>query len=57
MIVGLSWCSKSDVKITKTRLETIKKKRNAVQKYLKKDIADLLMSGLDINAHGRVISL
>lgn len=55
VIVGLSWCSKSDIKITKTRLETIKKKRNAVQKYLKNDIADLVRSGLDTTAYGRVI--
>jgi hypothetical protein len=38
----------------KVRLEAIKKKRNAVQKYLKNDISDLLRSGLDINAYGRV---
>ncbi|KAK9923331.1 hypothetical protein M0R45_031756 [Rubus argutus] len=44
---------KSDIKTIKLRLETIKKKRNAVQKYLKNDIADLLKSGLDINAYGR----
>lgn len=31
------------------------KKRNAVEKYLKKDIADLLRNGLDTNAYGRVI--
>ncbi|KAF3450763.1 hypothetical protein FNV43_RR06852 [Rhamnella rubrinervis] len=48
---------KSDIKITKTRLETIKKKRNAVQKYMKNDIADLLRSGLDINAYGRADGL
>ncbi|KHN32613.1 IST1-like protein [Glycine soja] len=35
------------------RLETICKKRSAVQKFLKKDIADLLRSALDYNAYGR----
>ena len=48
---------KSDIKIMKLRLETIKKKRSAVQKYLKNDIADLLRSGLDINAYGRAEGL
>lgn len=44
---------KSLIKITKTRLEMIKKKRCAMQKYLKTDIADLLQNGLDINAYSR----
>ncbi|OMO54122.1 hypothetical protein CCACVL1_28047 [Corchorus capsularis] len=38
----------------KMRLETIKKKRNAVEKYLKNDIIELLRTGLDYNAYGRV---
>lgn len=45
------------VKLTKTRLEAINRKRNAVEKYLKKDIVDLLKNGLDYNAYGRVSSL
>lgn len=49
--------SKSCVKLTKTRLDAIRKKRNAVQKFLKKDIAELLRNGLDYNAYGRVINL
>lgn len=32
----------------------IRRKRNATQKFLRKDIADLLANGLDINAFGRV---
>ncbi|WOG89300.1 hypothetical protein DCAR_0208537 [Daucus carota subsp. sativus] len=44
---------KSLVKMTKTRLEMIKKKRSAMQKYLKNDIADLLQNGLDSNAYSR----
>ena len=50
-------CSKTNIKLIKTRLETIKKKKNAVQKFLKNDIADLLKNGLDINAYNRVIFL
>jgi hypothetical protein len=33
----------------------VRRKRKATEKFLKKDIADLLANGLDINAHGRVI--
>ncbi|MCD7457167.1 hypothetical protein HAX54_034373 [Datura stramonium] len=35
----------------------IRKKRNAVQKYLKNDIADLINSGLDVNAYDRTEGL
>ncbi|XP_074287582.1 uncharacterized protein LOC141612675 [Silene latifolia] len=42
---------------TKTRLEVIKKKRIAMQKFLKKDIADLLKNNLDRNAYGRAEGL
>ncbi|KAF8025557.1 hypothetical protein BT93_F2408 [Corymbia citriodora subsp. variegata] len=48
---------KTATKLTKTRLETILKKRKAVEKYLRKDIADLLRSGLDTNAYGRAEGL
>ncbi|KAL0441544.1 UNVERIFIED_CONTAM: hypothetical protein Sradi_0093300 [Sesamum radiatum] len=48
---------KSDIKLTNTRIEMIKKKRNAVQKYLRNDIADLLRNGLDYNAYGRTEGL
>ncbi|KAM5553116.1 hypothetical protein ABKV19_025371 [Rosa sericea] len=47
------WC-KSDIKSIKVRLGAIKKKRNAVLKYLKNNVADLLKIGLDINVYGRV---
>ncbi|KAL4332059.1 hypothetical protein GQ457_07G031870 [Hibiscus cannabinus] len=47
----------SAIKMIKLRLETIKKKRNAVEKYLKNDVADLLMNGLDDNAYKRVEGL
>ncbi|KAA8541811.1 hypothetical protein F0562_022963 [Nyssa sinensis] len=48
---------KSSIKLTNTRLEIIRRKRNAMQKYLKNDIADLLKNGLDINAYGRAEGL
>ncbi|KAK6912078.1 Vacuolar protein sorting-associated protein Ist1 [Dillenia turbinata] len=45
---------KSVMKVTKTRLEAIKRKRQAMEKYLKGDIAKLLKEDLDYNAYGRV---
>ncbi|GAU11008.1 hypothetical protein TSUD_113010, partial [Trifolium subterraneum] len=44
---------KTCLKLIKTRLETIRKKKNAVQKFLKNDIVDLLKNSLDYNAYGR----
>lgn len=44
---------KTNLKLMKTRVETTKKKKNAVQKFLKNDIADLLRNGLDVNAFNR----
>ncbi|KAL2928762.1 IST1-like protein [Bienertia sinuspersici] len=48
---------KSLLNRTKTRLEVIKKRRNAMQKFLKKDIAELLKSNLETNAYGRAEGL
>ncbi|XP_015933426.1 uncharacterized protein LOC107459711 isoform X1 [Arachis duranensis] len=48
---------KAYARLTRTRLETIRKKRNAVEKFLKKDIVDLLSSNLDYNAYGRAEGL
>ncbi|XVF74592.1 hypothetical protein PTKIN_Ptkin13bG0122200 [Pterospermum kingtungense] len=48
---------KSAIRVNRVRLETIKKKRNVVEKYLKKDIAELLRNGLDYNAYGRAEGL
>ncbi|KAM7254582.1 hypothetical protein ACFE04_003962 [Oxalis oulophora] len=45
--------SKSSLKIIKTRLEVIKKKRSAVQRFVKNDVAELLRNGFDYNALGR----
>ncbi|XP_022721424.1 uncharacterized protein LOC111278927 isoform X2 [Durio zibethinus] len=48
---------KSAIRTNKVRLETIKKKRNAMEKFLKNDIAELLRNGLDYNAYGRAEGL
>ncbi|CAI0422903.1 unnamed protein product [Linum tenue] len=48
---------KSLTKMTKVRLDATRKKKNAVAKYLKNDIADLLRTGLDSNAYGRADGL
>lgn len=48
--------SKSLIKLTKNRIDVIRRKRKATEKFLKKDIADLLANGLDVNAYGRVIA-
>ncbi|KAL2539249.1 Regulator of Vps4 activity in the MVB pathway protein [Abeliophyllum distichum] len=44
---------KSAIMATKTRVEMIRKKRNATQKYMWNDIAHLLAKGFDINAYQR----
>ncbi|KAF7814278.1 IST1-like protein [Senna tora] len=48
---------KSYVNTIKTRLETIKRKRKAVEKFLKNDIAELLQLGLDFDAYRRAAGL
>ncbi|KFK42396.1 hypothetical protein AALP_AA2G250400 [Arabis alpina] len=48
---------KALVKITKTRVDTVKRKKNSVCKFLKKDIVDLLSNNLDYNAYGRAEGL
>ena len=48
---------KTDLKMVRTRIEIITKKRNATQKYLRNDVADLLKNGLDHNAYGRAEGL
>lgn len=53
-LVILLMNSKSLLNRVKTRLEVIKKRRSAMQKFLKKDIAELLKSNLERNAYGRV---
>ncbi|CAI9281231.1 unnamed protein product [Lactuca saligna] len=48
---------KSEIKMTRRRIEIIKRKRNAMQKFLRNDVADLLKNGLDSNAYSRVEQL
>ncbi|KAL9660560.1 hypothetical protein QQ045_025375 [Rhodiola kirilowii] len=54
-LLGRNFASKckSLIKAAKARIELIRKKRSAREKFLKKDIADLIGNGLDINAYGR----
>ncbi|RDX63304.1 IST1-like protein, partial [Mucuna pruriens] len=55
-----SWRSlriKSLIKLTKNRIDVIKRKRKATEKILKMDIADLLANGLYDNAYGRAEGL
>ncbi|MED6167845.1 hypothetical protein PIB30_006493 [Stylosanthes scabra] len=54
---GFAAKCKSLIKLTKSRIDVIRRKRRATEKFLKKDIADLLANGLDINAYGRAEGL
>ncbi|XP_027340976.1 uncharacterized protein LOC113854268 isoform X2 [Abrus precatorius] len=58
-LLGRSFTAKckSLIKLTKSRIDVIRRKRKATEKFLKKDIADLLLNGLDINAYGRAEGL
>ncbi|XP_076899681.1 uncharacterized protein LOC143553610 [Bidens hawaiensis] len=49
--------SKSEMKMTMKRIEIIKRKRNAVQKFIRNDVADLLINALHSNAYHRVEQL
>ncbi|KAG0480045.1 hypothetical protein HPP92_010903 [Vanilla planifolia] len=48
---------KHSVKCIRCRMETIRKKKEAMVRYLKKDIADLIACGHEANALGRMDSL
>ncbi|PWA64341.1 hypothetical protein CTI12_AA345400 [Artemisia annua] len=39
--------------MTKKRIELIRRKRNAMEKFLRNDVADLLRNNLDSNAYSR----
>ncbi|KAK8470515.1 hypothetical protein PHAVU_004G163100 [Phaseolus vulgaris] len=54
---GFSPKCKSLIKLTKNRIDVIRRKRKATEKFLAKDIADLLANGLDVNAYGRAEGL
>jgi hypothetical protein len=49
-------CSKHAVKCTRTRLDLLRRKKQAMVKFIKKDVADLLANGLQSHAFGRVLS-
>ncbi|XAR67725.1 hypothetical protein NMG60_11002602 [Bertholletia excelsa] len=48
---------KSVIRVTNTRLQMIKRKRNAMLKHLKNDVVDLLRNGHSLNAYGRAEGL
>ncbi|XP_061340115.1 uncharacterized protein LOC133286683 [Gastrolobium bilobum] len=54
---GFAAKCKSLIKLTKNRIDVIRRKRKATEKFLKKDMADLLVNGLDVNAYGRAEGL
>ncbi|KAF7848874.1 hypothetical protein BT93_L1476 [Corymbia citriodora subsp. variegata] len=54
---GFAAKCKSLIKLTRSRIDVIRRKRQATQKFLKKDMADLLANGLDVNAYGRAEGL
>ncbi|XP_043700342.1 uncharacterized protein LOC122651072 [Telopea speciosissima] len=54
---GFTSKCKSLIKLLKDRIDMIRRKRNAMQKFLKKDIADLLANDLGVNAYGRAEGL
>ncbi|XP_010447398.1 PREDICTED: uncharacterized protein LOC104730036 [Camelina sativa] len=41
------------IKLTKNRIDVLRRKRNATIKFLKKDLADLIINGHDANAYSR----
>ncbi|XP_072979559.1 uncharacterized protein [Typha angustifolia] len=48
---------KHAIKCVKSRLDPIRKKKQAMLRFLKKDVADLLANGHDNNAFGRIEAL
>ncbi|KAI9128764.1 hypothetical protein K1719_000247 [Acacia pycnantha] len=54
---GFAAKCKSLIKLIKSRIDVVRRKRKATEKFFKKDIADLLATGLDMNAYGRADAL
>ncbi|PIN10763.1 Spindle pole body protein [Handroanthus impetiginosus] len=50
---GFSVKCKSLIKATRARIEVLRRRAEAKQRFLKEDLAKLLSNGLDINAYGR----
>lgn len=54
---GFSTKCKSKVEIIRRRIDLIRRKRTSMIRFFKKDIAELLSSGLDLNAYSRAEGL
>ncbi|KAK4368410.1 hypothetical protein RND71_012202 [Anisodus tanguticus] len=54
---GFSSKCKSHIKATRTRIEVVRRRAEAKQRFLKEDLAKLLDNGHDINAYGRTEEL
>lgn len=50
---GFTSKCKSLIKPTRTRIEALRRRAEAKQRFLKEDLAKLLANGLDLNAYGR----
>ncbi|KAL3825147.1 hypothetical protein ACJIZ3_021176 [Penstemon smallii] len=50
---GFSFKCKSLIKASRERIEVVRRRAVAKQRFLKEDLAKLLSNGLDINAYGR----
>uniref|UniRef100_A0A453NEQ5 Uncharacterized protein n=1 Tax=Aegilops tauschii subsp. strangulata TaxID=200361 RepID=A0A453NEQ5_AEGTS len=48
---------KHAIKCTRTRLDLVRKKKQAMVKFLRKDVADLLTNNLESHAFGRMEGL
>ncbi|GMP67384.1 hypothetical protein CsSME_00027387 [Camellia sinensis var. sinensis] len=44
---------KSSIKLTRTRIDVLRRRKEVTQRFLKSNLAQLLANGLDINAYGR----
>lgn len=50
-------CSKHAIKCTRTRLDLVRRKKQAMVKFLRKDVADLITNSLESHAFGRIDEL
>lgn len=53
--VSLYIRSKALIKTTRARIEVVRRRAEAQQRFLKEDLVKLLSNGLDINAYGKVM--
>ncbi|GMQ06570.1 hypothetical protein CsSME_00051106 [Camellia sinensis var. sinensis] len=52
---GFSSKCKSSIKLTRARIDVLRRRKEATQRFLKSNLAQLLANGLDINAYGREV--